>query len=198
MTPKAQNLTSLIGSRICHDLISPIGAISNGMELLSLSGAMAGPELALIEDSVAQANARIRFFRLAFGIADAAPVTEAEVVEILRGYAGGARVSLGFHVTGAQPRNEVRLVFLAILCLETALPFGGKITVHREADHWHISGISDRVQSSTPAWRALLSGQLPEEITPGTVQFVLLPEGAGDLGRMLTVDKATDGITIRF
>ena len=63
------NLAALVGSRICHDLISPIGAINNGLELLGMSGDMSGPELELISDSVANANARIRFFRIAFGAA---------------------------------------------------------------------------------------------------------------------------------
>jgi histidine phosphotransferase ChpT len=63
------DLAALIGSRICHDLISPIGAIGNGVELLMLDGAGHGPEMALIAQSVTHANARIRFFRVAYGIA---------------------------------------------------------------------------------------------------------------------------------
>ena len=57
------NLAALIGSRICHDLISPIGAINNGLELLGMSDAREGPELELISESVGNASARIRFFR---------------------------------------------------------------------------------------------------------------------------------------
>jgi histidine phosphotransferase ChpT len=62
-------LTSLIGSRICHDLISPLGAIGNGVELLAMSEVAKGPEMSLIAESVENANARIRFFRVAFGAA---------------------------------------------------------------------------------------------------------------------------------
>lgn len=57
------NLAALIGSRICHDLISPIGAINNGLELLGMSDTPEGPELELISESVGNASARIRFFR---------------------------------------------------------------------------------------------------------------------------------------
>ena len=60
-------LAQLVGSRICHDLISPVGAIGNGLELLAMAGGRTMPggsaELELISDSVVQANARIRFFR---------------------------------------------------------------------------------------------------------------------------------------
>ena len=61
------DLNALLGSRICHDLISPIGAIGNGVELLIMDGATKGPEIALIAESVANASARIRFFRIGFG-----------------------------------------------------------------------------------------------------------------------------------
>ena len=63
------NLASLIGSRICHDLISPIGAICNGLELMQLDGRPISPEMTLISESVNHANARIRFLRVAFGMA---------------------------------------------------------------------------------------------------------------------------------
>ncbi len=65
--PHKPDLAALVGSRICHDLISPIGAIGNGVELVLLDAAVGGPEVTLIADSVSHANARIRFFRIAFG-----------------------------------------------------------------------------------------------------------------------------------
>ena len=58
MTVKTRDLNSLIGSRICHDLISPLGAIGNGLELLSMSGFDGAPEIALIAESVENANSR--------------------------------------------------------------------------------------------------------------------------------------------
>ena len=65
------DLAALVGSRICHDLISPLGAIGNGVELLGMTGVPDGPEMDLIAESVGNANARIRFFRIAFGAAAA-------------------------------------------------------------------------------------------------------------------------------
>lgn len=60
----------LMASRICHDLVSPVGAISNGMELLQELGEDAGKEaVALISDSAQQAAARLKCFRLAYGAA---------------------------------------------------------------------------------------------------------------------------------
>ena len=60
---------TLIGSRICHDLISPIGAINNGIELIEMGSTASTPEMTLISESVVNASARIRYFRIAFGAA---------------------------------------------------------------------------------------------------------------------------------
>ena len=72
------DLAALLGSRICHDLISPIGAIGNGVELMLMDGAGRAPEVALISESVDAANARIRFFRVAYGVSSPASRSRAE------------------------------------------------------------------------------------------------------------------------
>lgn len=96
MTANPADLAALIGSRICHDLISPIGAIGNGVELLAMTGA-AGPEVALIAESVAAANARIRFFRIAFGAAPADQrIGAPEVRSILDDLSRGGRFRWGW------------------------------------------------------------------------------------------------------
>jgi histidine phosphotransferase ChpT len=64
-----ENIASLISTRICHDLASPLGAIANGLELMGLSDLVNTPEMGLISDSVDAATARIDFFRMAFGAA---------------------------------------------------------------------------------------------------------------------------------
>ena len=53
MASQAPNLTELLSSRICHDLVSPLGAIGNGIELLLMTGTESSPEIALISDSIA-------------------------------------------------------------------------------------------------------------------------------------------------
>ncbi len=61
-------LLELLASKICHDLISPIGAINNGVEFLEDMGADAGPEVTgLIAFSAAQASAKLQAYRMAYG-----------------------------------------------------------------------------------------------------------------------------------
>lgn len=63
-------ILELVASRICHDLVSPVGAINNGVELMSELGADAGDEaMQLIANSAVQASIRLKCFRLAYGAA---------------------------------------------------------------------------------------------------------------------------------
>jgi histidine phosphotransferase ChpT len=200
------NLAALIGSRICHDLISPIGAINNGLELLGLTGAAKGPEMDLIADSADNAGARIRFFRIAFGSAGDQGLGASEIEAVLRDMSRGSRLQILWHPQGTARRAEVRLAFLAILCLETALPYGGTIDVSSGTQHgapdpvWHIRGRGEKVMAETALWSHIADqGQADgPEITPALVQFALLPDLARDSGRSIAVDLSPNDIRLTF
>jgi len=80
MFDKQTDIAAMISARICHYLINPSNAISNGVELLELSGALQSPELVLISNSVKSANAQGMFLRVVFG--DAAKSGEITHYEI--------------------------------------------------------------------------------------------------------------------
>jgi len=114
------DLAALVGSRICHDLISPIGAIGNGVELMLMEGAGKGPEMALITESVAHANARIRFFRVAYGATGADQrIGRNEVTSILSDMTHGGRIKVDWVSPPDLPRRDVKLVFLLLQCAES-------------------------------------------------------------------------------
>tara|TARA_R110002049_G_scaffold23545_8_gene83563 strand:+ start:2091 stop:2699 length:609 start_codon:yes stop_codon:yes gene_type:complete len=179
------NLSALIGSRICHDLISPVGAINNGLELLNMSGAVQGPELDLIGQSVGSATARIRFFRIAFGAAGEQSVGRAEVVSILRDLYSGGRLSVDWTPEEPQSRNITRMVFLAILCLETAMPYGGRIAIEVQDGHWKLRATADKISVDPDLWALLENPDQSDKLQPAHVQFVLLPMIASDIGRLV-------------
>lgn len=198
MADALPDFAALIGSRICHDLISPLGAIGNGVELLEMSGSGASPEVALISESVANANARIRFFRLAFGAAGGGgSVAGAEIRSILAAMTEGGRMKIDWQVAGDVPRPMAKLAFLALQCLETALAWGGKITVTSEGG-WKAEARAARLNIDDALW-ANLSAPAPDPaIAPAQVQFALLPSEARAQGRSLGWSRASDGVTIRF
>ncbi|MFU8882343.1 MAG: histidine phosphotransferase family protein [Rhodobacterales bacterium] len=193
------NLAALIGSRICHDLISPIGAITNGLELMQMSGSTLTPEVALVTESVGNANARIRFFRVAYGLASTKQsMGRPEIISILKDGAVGARVSVDWGPLDPVPRDEVRLVFLALQCFETAMPFGGQITVTREAGQWELTGAADRMRQMPDLWASLQAPDAITEITPAQVQFALLPSLLADEARQISLRLTEADIVMRF
>ena len=112
MLDKKSDITAEIGSRICHDLISPIGAISNGIELLELSGAAQSPEMLLIADSVRTANAKLRFMRIAFGDATGANSAGAsEINDILSHNFADNRFSVDWRMTNTLSRRDLKMFF---------------------------------------------------------------------------------------
>lgn len=194
-----RDLNALLGSRICHDLISPLGAIGNGVELLAMSGVTAAPEIALIAESVENANARIRFFRVAFGAAsNGQQISVSEVREILADLGRGGRISYDWQVDGDLPRSAVKLAFLLLQCLETAMPFGGVATVSRSGDRWHVQGAAERLKADTDLWSLIADPRSDVEVSAAHVQFPLVTEAARANGHRLDVEMTDTAITARF
>lgn len=199
MSHAAQELTDLIGSRICHDLISPLGAISNGLELLAMSVGTQGPEVDLITDSVESASARIKFFRIAFGAAQRGQgLGEKEIKAILRDVSRASKTVFEWQAKGPQNRAEVKLVFLLLQCFETALPWGGHVAISELGGEWAIHGSAERMQIDPDLWQILSApGDYPG-LAPSKVQFALAPLTANAIGRRLIVESAETSARVRF
>lgn len=192
------NLAALVGSRICHDLISPVGAINNGLELLGMAGSMSGPELELISDSVANANARIRFFRIAFGAAGDQQMARAEVISVLEDISKGGRIKYQWSPLEGCTRSEARLALLSALCLESALPYGGTVKIFSADGKWTVVGEGRKVTVDDELWARVSGGNSNAEITPALVQFALLPEAAKEVDRTVRLELNLEKITLQF
>ncbi|UOA31928.1 Protein phosphotransferase ChpT [Sulfitobacter sp. DSM 110093] len=194
------DLPALIGSRICHDLISPIGAINNGLELLNMAGtgASSGPELELIGQSVESASARIRFFRIAFGAAGDQTMGQGEVTSILRDLYAATRIEVDWQITASQSRNDVRMAFLALLCIETALHHGGRITVTHPEGEWRLQAEADKIAIEDDLWSLLSQADQDKQLQPAQVQFALLPILAQAQGKEVRLHSANTVLTLSF
>lgn len=197
--PARPDLTALLGSRICHDLISPLGAIGNGLELLGMAGSIDGPEMALISASVANANARIRYFRIAFGAASAEQrIGRRELAEILEALWAGGRVSIVHAFDDDVARRDAKLALLVLLCMESALAGGGALRVAASRDGWALSAEGPKLKLDERLWSTLAQTQPEGEFTAGDVQFALLPAAAAQAGRVLRADLGRSAISVRF
>lgn len=194
-----ENLSALIGSRICHDLISPLGAISNGIELLTMNGQTASPEFELISQSVAAANSKIRFFRVAYGNAPVgSTIAQPEIASILTDYFKDRRIEIQWLAMHEALRVDAKIAFLAIQCLEAALPFGGKIEVHHTAQDWHLTASSPQLHIRDPLWQVLLSTERDVDCDASAVQFAMLFEVTRFRNPALEVALSHDMVTMTF
>jgi histidine phosphotransferase ChpT len=127
----ASDLAALLCSRVCHDIISPVGAINNGLELLDEGGADEDA-MNLIRTSARNASARLQFARIAFGAAGSAGMQidtgDAEAVALA--YLKNEKPDLEWVGRRALlPKNKVKLLLNMILISIGAIPRGGKIRV---------------------------------------------------------------------
>ncbi len=199
MPDHTDKIAALIGSRICHDLISPVGAITNGIELMALSGADQSPEMALVAASAANANARIRLFRLAFGMASEGQRTSAdEIRTILKDVYADSRIAVDWQPEGDFARASAQAALLAVLCAETAVGLGGEITVKHANDSWEIVATATQLKADPDLWAGLSNPANLPDIAPRDVQFMLLPDHLTRLGRFCRYRLADNSIALEF
>ncbi|MBY6200119.1 hypothetical protein KUV65_02000 [Maritalea mobilis] len=195
-----QTLAELIGSRLCHDLSNPLGAIGNGVELIEMTGAADGPEMELIRDAVADAQARVRFFRLAFGAAGPDQVTSTrEAAAALTGYHRAGRINSSWNVAPDLARRDVKLAFLMVLCAESALPMGAELEVsHTASGQWQVRAEAPRVAMDEALWSVLRFGPSAagRALRPAEAQFLALHVLAETLG--VTINYVADDGGLRM
>ena len=193
------DLIALLGSRICHDLISPIGAISNGVELLMMEGTSMGPEIALISESVANANARIRFFRVAFGASGQDQrIGRPEVLSILSDLTRGGRLTIDWRGPVDLSRRDVKLAFLLIQCLETAMAFGGRITVDCLDGRWSLRGDATKLKLDADLWEVLSNPAAKRDVAASQVHFPLFATEAQRQNRCVAIEIGPTEIFLSF
>ncbi|MBJ3775163.1 histidine phosphotransferase family protein [Acuticoccus mangrovi] len=132
--PTELDLASLLASRLCHDVVGPVGAIQNGLELMAEDDAMTDMALDLIKKSAAQATAKLQYARIAYGAAGGADVIDpGEAGRLTALVFAGERASLDWQWQGAaEPRTTVKLGMLLATYALGAVPRGGTITVRYE------------------------------------------------------------------
>jgi histidine phosphotransferase ChpT len=135
------DLVALLCSRMCHDVISPVGAIVNGLEVLEdeTDPAMRDFALDLIRKSARQASARLQFVRLAFGAAGSAgaSVDLGDAEQVARGMFQDDKIALTWAAPRALlPKNKVKLLLNLLVTAMNAIPRGGAIEVV-------VTGMSD-------------------------------------------------------
>jgi histidine phosphotransferase ChpT len=132
--PSDMDLAALISSKIVHDVIGPVGAIYNGLEILDEDGDDSAKLYAMdvIRNVTEQASARLQFARFAFGAAGSAGalIDLSTAEQISRGFIGQAKHRLTWSgLSGYMAKDKVKLLLNLVACSVAALPRGGDIVV---------------------------------------------------------------------
>jgi histidine phosphotransferase ChpT len=132
--PDALELAALLCSRVCHDLISPVGAIVNGLEVLDDDPKPEDREFALdlIRKSAKTASARLQFCRLAFGAAGSpgAQIDLGDAQTMARGHLEDGKTTIAWNLPRVLlPKNRVKLLLNMMVIAQQTIPRGGVLTV---------------------------------------------------------------------
>jgi histidine phosphotransferase ChpT len=133
------DLAALLCSRVCHDIVSPVGAIANGLEMMDEDDdeEMRRLALELVRRSARQASAKLQFCRMAFGAAGGAGsvLDLGEAGEIARLFVSDEKVKLDWRAPrGTRDKNEVKLLLNLLLLGIAAVPRGGIVTIEAADD----------------------------------------------------------------
>ncbi|MEA2906132.1 MAG: histidine phosphotransferase ChpT [Alphaproteobacteria bacterium] len=200
---EALDLAALLCSRVCHDLISPTGAIVNGLEVLEEDGDAETKTFALdlIKKSAKTASARLQFCRIAFGAAGSAgaQIDTGDAETMARGFMEDDKTKLTWKVPRALlPKNRVKLLLNMLVIATQTIPRGGTLSVdpvgEGEALGFRITaaGLNARIPQHVPG---LLEGNSEN----GTVDaHAIQPFYTGLLARAcgLKVGLAAEGESI--
>lgn len=188
LTLAGPDLAALLCSRVCHDVISPVGAISNGLELLDEGGADADA-MELIRASALNASVRLKFARLAFGASGSvgASIDTGEAEKAAKDFAEAEKKAT---VAWNGPRaiiakNRVKLLLNLFLVAYGAIPRGGSVEVtleNPEYDARFTIVSKGRMMRIPPKFAEILSGEMEEAVDAHSIQpyyTVLLAEECG-------------------
>ncbi len=194
---------SLVGSRICHDLISPVGAISNGLEVLSTSNdeEMRQVALELIGNSARQAARKLAFARLAFGAAGGLgeDISLGDAQDLATDLlAEDKRITLHWQAPREnRPKPVVKLLLNLLLIAMGCIPRGGEITVETDGDALVLKATGTKAALPEKTAQVLTGATPPSAIDAHLVQpyytLLLLEE----CGFGMDVEQGEDAVIIR-
>jgi histidine phosphotransferase ChpT len=198
----ALDLAALLCSRVCHDLISPVGAIVNGLEVLEEDKDEETRVFALdlIKKSAYQASAKLQFCRLAFGAAGSAgaQIDLGDAEKMARGLLADDKTTIVWNLPRELlPKNRVKLLLNMLLIAVGCIPRGGTLRVDAgdggKGFRITASGLNARLAEATPE---LMAGSPSRAVDAHAIQPVYAGILARDCGLTLAAAAEPEGVSV--
>lgn len=203
--PTDLEFAALIASKICHDVIGPVGAIGNGLEILEEDNNADSSSYALevIRNVTKQASVRLQYARFAFGAAGSAgaqiDLETARTISL--GLVGEAKHKMEWKgPTGHLPKNQAKLLLNMVACAVSALPRGGNITLQIGPDleaPQFVFRCSGRNARPPQYLGEFVTGKNAPEIDALTIQAYYTARLAEDTGMKIRIDQDGDDIVFQ-
>ena len=196
----AVDFASLLCSRLCHDLLSPVGALNNGIELMAdeTDPEMRARCMELLAESARASANKLKFFRLAFGAAGgfADQVDTREARAAIEGLFGSdGKVVLGWMVAEpALSKSAIKILLNLSLIAGDALVRGGRLDVGAEGSEIVIRAEGPRLVLDSELRDALLGWTSEEALTPRAAAAWLVHQLAKDAGGSIQVSEPGEGV----
>ena len=198
------DLAALLCSRVCHDVISPVGAIVNGLEVLEDEDdpSMRDVALELIKKSARSASARLQFCRLAFGAAGSvgASIDTGDAESVARGLIATEKTTLTWNATRQLlAKNKVKLLLNLCLIAAASIPRGGVLTVdvtgEGDAVELHLTSRGPNARLAAGVTELIAGRPEGDRVDAHSIQPYFAGLVARECGLEVTVSTEPDGVT---
>ena len=197
------DLAALLCSRVCHDLISPVGAIANGLELFDdpdMDEETKVMALDMVRSSAKTATSKLKFCRIAFGAAGSVGslIDMTEAGATARDFVGSEKVTLDWQAPAEnRPKQQVKLILNMLLMAISGVPRGGVITVKVEGDVFTATASGERAKVPEPVIAVLDGTNDLNLLDARLVQPYYAKLLAASAGLTLTMAMAGENVVVR-
>ena len=182
--------SEILISKICHDLVSPVGAVNNGIEFLSEMGADGLQDgLGLIEHSARQSSVRLQLFRMCYGAGGSdAKVTGKSIYETFMNYIDGTKCSLDWDLMNAIPDEDPKAGFMktllnSMIFVQESMPKGGVVTVTMAQNNgMRITGVGDLIRPKEGSVEGISAELNVDDLTPKSIHGYITRSYADTFG----------------
>jgi len=185
-------ILEMMMSRLCHEFVGPVGAVANGIELIQeTDGAIAAEAVGMVDISAKELTARIKFYRVAYGVSGITSNNLAELRGLSISFVGGEGTVLRWPMPPMAPKleeGEGKLVINMIALAKGALSRGGEVCVDIVADSLSVSAVGESVGLSDDLVSAITSDVNLDLLNPRNVHGFWATLLAKNVGRKLRYD----------